>query len=180
MPLDLASVMTCSYLEFHPIICDFESGVPYGAIRGARFVQHGIRVVDVDQNATKLIQGWYLPVGRRKLVEQTVGAGKWKMTDFAGGFSAAADVDEFVVSPESAVEQREVAADRRLFPSVGLAGDARREQEMSFGVLAEFEADHGFLRREGFSQRRADIVGVIAAERNRFAGEVADPDLVIE
>ena len=67
----------------------------------AVLIEDGIGVVDVDQNFAALgIFG--------KLRKQAVASRKGKMAHFAGSFLAAANFDEFIVGPESAVQERDV------------------------------------------------------------------------
>ena len=68
----------------------------------------------------------------RELFEQAVGAGEGQMADFAGGFLAAAGAAEFVVAPESAVDQDNVRVDDLLVPFGIVAGEGRGDDYVLF------------------------------------------------
>src|SRR5271170_5305004 len=67
-----------SQFELHSIISDFPAHVADGAVCGARFIEHGIRIVEMNQNAAAF-------GGRWKLLEHSIRTGERHMADFASG-----------------------------------------------------------------------------------------------
>src|ERR1700676_4650796 len=129
----------------------------------ALFVKDGVGVVDVDQHA--------LAAGvAGKLFEQAAGAGKRQVTHFASGFLATAGLDEFVIAPEGAVEQQQVARGG-IFGPFRIAAGKRSRYEHAFSALLESKAEGGFVFGKGAAEFVADVIRVRAAQRNGGANE---------
>src|SRR6266852_1438126 len=92
------------------------------------------------------------------------------MTNFASGFFAAAGLDEFVVAPEGAVDEHEIAGSGRLDP-FGVAPGKRWRKEEALSVLLENEAYAGFFGRYRALKLFAHVVRIRAAERHGDADE---------
>src|SRR5260370_6706192 len=91
-----------SQFELHPIIGDFPSGFTHGEMFGTLFVQHRVCIVDVDENALGLSQTkWPL--------QHAAFAPEGKVTHVASRSAAALVGYEFVVLPEGAVEEGQIA-----------------------------------------------------------------------
>ena len=91
-----------SQFELHAIVGDFEAGIDDLAMFGTAFVEDGIGVVDVEQDAAAA------GVAREEF-KQSVFAGEREMSHLARFLFAAAGLDEFVVAPEGAVEESDAA-----------------------------------------------------------------------
>ena len=83
---------------------------------GAVFIEDGIGAVDVDEDFAAESFFWIL-------IQQTAGPGDGKVSDLASGFFAATGLDEFVVTPKSAINQNEVAGFHPGFPFAIVAGE---------------------------------------------------------
>src|SRR5262249_24965244 len=92
------------------------------------------------------------------------------MAHFTGGFLAAAGREEFVIGPESAVEEGDVAGSGRFDPLAREVGK-RGSQKERLGAWLETERDDRFFGGEGAAEVGADEVGKAAADRNRRAQE---------
>src|SRR6202451_2333713 len=90
-------------IELPSILRDFPARVAHLAIFGTSFIQHGIRVVDMQIDFT-----W--PAQMRQPDQSTFGAGDRHMAHLAGSLCVfiSLDADQFVVAPEGAVEQQHV------------------------------------------------------------------------
>src|SRR5580658_10798558 len=120
--------------------------------RRARFIERGIGVVQMNQYAARFGVA-------RELFEQTAGSGKRQVADFARGLTAAADIDEFIVGPECAIEQREIAFLGAAFPGFVVSGNAGRVKK-SLAVLHEYQTDDSFFLCESLSEASADVIRI--------------------
>jgi len=130
---------------------------------GRIFVEDGIGVVDVDENFSGRGIGG-------ELGQEAVGSGKREVAHFACGFLAAAGAEEFVVGPESAVEEGDGAGGGGFEPFAGNFGERRSEEKRLAGLL-EAESDDGLLGRERATEFAADVVGEAAAYRDGRTNE---------
>lgn len=126
---------------------------------GARFVEDGVRVVDVEEDlAADGVGG--------ELGEQTVGAGEREMAEPASGFVAAPGGAEFVVGPEGAVDQNGVGTRGELGPFAGAAGQSWSDENL-FAVLFEEKSGGRLIGRGGLKKIVTDVIRVWATERDR-------------
>src|SRR5215471_7535499 len=153
----------CSQRELHAVRGDFEAGVADGAMLVGSLIEDRIGVVDVYEN---LARGGVA----RKLCEQAVASGEREVAHFTGGFLAAAGREEFVIGPEGAVEEGDVAGGGRFEPLARDVGKRGSEKE-GLGALFETERDDRFFGREGAAEVAAEEVGKAAPDRNRRAEE---------
>jgi len=69
--------------------------------------------------------------------------------------------DEFVVLPESAIEESQIAFIHGALPVLSESWDTGGVEESLF-LMDELQADHRFLRRQTAFQRIAHVVGEAA------------------
>src|SRR5271169_6518954 len=116
-----------SQVELHPIIGDFPTGITHGAKFGALFVQYGIGVVEVDEDALGFSE-------TKRPLKQAALTPERKMPHIASCFSAALGGHEFVVLPECAIKESEVAFVHGALPFFAHSRDAGTIEESLFLV----------------------------------------------
>ena len=97
-----------SQREVASVFRQFPSRVTDRAIFRARFVQHGIGVVDVNIHFAGLSQSG-------QLLQGAIPATDRDMTHVARTLRGTLQADQFVVAPECAVEQEAVEAGKNIF-----------------------------------------------------------------
>src|SRR5258708_37255236 len=123
----------------------------------AVLIQNGIGVVNVYENfATFGIVG--------ELRQQAVASRERKMAHFASRLLAAPDFSQFIVGPESTVQECDITGRSGFQAFRGTFCQARRVAKR-LSWLFETQRHHGFLCGETAAQLGADEVGIIAAKR---------------
>src|SRR5260370_6360692 len=129
----------------------------------AVLIKDGIGVVNVHENfATFRIVG--------ELRQQAVSSRERKMAHFASRLLAAPDFSQFIVGPESTVQESDITGRSGFQAFRGTFCQARRVAKR-LSWLFETQRHHGFLRRETAAQLGADEVWIIAAKRRGGADE---------
>src|SRR5260370_29526612 len=128
---------------------------------GTLFVQHRIRIVDVDDDTLGLSK-------TEGPLQHAALAPERKMAHIARRPAAAFGLDELVIFPESAIEKGEVAFLHGALPVFSDTEDAGGIEESLF-LMDELQPDDRFLRGQTAFQRIAHIVRKTSKERHGFA-----------
>src|SRR2546423_9677770 len=129
-----------SQVELHPIIGDFPTSFTHGAMFGALFVQHRVRIVDVDKDALGLSE-------TKRALQHAALARERKMAHIPRRSAAAPGLDELIIFPERAIEKSEVTFIYGTLPVFSAAGNAGGVEKPLFFV-DELKADDRLFRRE--------------------------------
>ena len=143
-------------VNLHAIVGDFESGSEHGAMLRAVFNQYWIRIVDVQQDFSRVAAFWILR-------EQSVRTGKRNVSHFACRLFAPASLLQLAIAPERAIDQNKIARHGPLFPSRIDAGKGGR-YENSFAGKLHVQRDDGVARMELLTQALADVVRILPAD----------------
>src|SRR6266702_7151946 len=111
--------------------------------------------------------GFSKPEGASK---KTAVARERKMAHFPRGLAASFGGNEFVVFPECAVDESEIAFVQEALP---IFADSRkaRSVEQPLLLLKQLETDNGFLRRKAAPERFAHVIGEASHHRDGRAEE---------
>src|SRR5262245_19195262 len=130
---------------------------------GALFIQNGIGVVDVDQDAATPRIAW-------ELLQEAARSRKRQMTHFVRRFVDATCGPELVVAPEGAIDEDDVASGG-MFGPFWITPRQGRSNEQTLAALLEDQSQRRFVFCQSAKQVIANEVRIRATKRNRSTDE---------